>query len=80
MGPLLRIEDPRFLSWPNLRVVLSLALLPGVVSGSWDAAWDGWAGVSVIAMVVPAVWILLVLVGLHLYACPRWRRGGRSSD
>lgn len=75
-GPLRDVEDPAFLAWPNLRVVVSIGLGVGLLSGAWDAVWHGWSGVDVAAMVVPAVWIPVALVVVHLWA----RRSPDSHD
>lgn len=77
LGPLLEPDDPGFLRWANLRVVLALGLLVGVLNGTWDAATHGWAGVRVPWMVFTTLWVPLVLVGLHLHL-RRGHRRGRS--
>ncbi|QYG92749.1 hypothetical protein HC251_10125 [Iamia sp. SCSIO 61187] len=76
MGPLRDLDDPAFLRWPNLQMVLAVGLAAGSANGLWDALTHGWAGVNVPWMVGTALWVPLALVGLHLVLR---RRAGRRT-
>jgi hypothetical protein len=76
VGPLLEFKDPAFLRWSNLRIVVSMGLITGLLIALWDALWGGWSAINVVQVVFVAAWFPLVSIGLHLYLRPRRKASG----
>jgi len=73
---MLEFKDPAFLRWSNLRIVVSIGLIAGLLIALWDALWGGWSAVDLVQVVFVALWIPLVFVGLHLYLRPKRKASG----
>jgi hypothetical protein len=74
IGPIRQLNDPEFLRWANLRLVLTFALMVGVLTGLFNAVVGGWDSVNVFQVVLTVVWITITFVALHLFFRPSRRK------